>query len=97
MNNLTTAQRAELARIRVQLKAESKNELVRAVIGYMLKDLESQRDLGQKDANIAKLRDEAELADAFIKGYEKEFAAFVDARNAEVEAKLKEVDNQIAG
>lgn len=95
--NLPANVQAQIAVIRRDLKGESKNNLVRALIGYMIKEAQMTKTLNAQGVEIEGLKKEAKLTDGFILQNEAAFQAYVESQAEVIHEPAQAVDDQKVG
>jgi molybdopterin-biosynthesis enzyme MoeA-like protein len=74
---------ARIAVIRRELKTESKNNLVRAVIGFILKESNLVQQLKKLEDEIDAMKAESKITDGFIDQNEAAFQSYSDSLKTE--------------
>lgn len=77
--NLHPNLKAQLAMVRRDLKSQSKNDVVRAVLGLLVEVAKKDTDLKRALGTIKRLEDEAKIAEGFLKGNEEAFQAYIES------------------
>ncbi len=70
---------AELAKYKISLKGDSKNNLVRRVLYITMEQAKLNAILKRLHEDIEKLKEEAKVSDGFIKENEVAFQSYVDS------------------